>query len=91
MKMTQLTLEMPEDAFATLHQTLEEFTQEMRVAAAVKWDELGRLSQGRAAEIAGLTRAAFIIDVLSRYQVFPSEDTAEEVLQELAAETENHR
>ena len=79
--MTQLTLDMPESAFATLHQTPKEFAQEMRVAAAVKWYELGRISQGRAAEIAGLMRAAFI-DALSRYQVSPFQYTAEELIEE---------
>lgn len=68
--MTQLILEMPESAFATLHQGPAEFAQEMRVAAAVKWYELERISQGRAAEIAGLSRDAFI-DALSRYRVSP--------------------
>ena len=80
--MTQLTLQMPESAFATLHQAPDEFVLEMRVAAAVKWYELGRVSQGRAAEIAGLTRAAFI-DALSRYRVSPFQYTAEELIEEL--------
>ncbi len=80
--MTQLTLEVPESAFATLHQAPKEFAQEMRVAAAVKWYELGRISQGRAAEIAGLTRAAFI-DALSRYRVSPFQYTAEELIEEM--------
>jgi len=82
MDMTQLTVEMPESAFAALHQAPKEFAQEMRVAAAVKWYELGRFSQGRAAEIAGLTRAGFI-DALSRYKVTPFQYTAEEVSDEL--------
>ena len=80
--MTQLTLDMPEEAFATLHQTPNEFVREMRIAAAVKWYELGKLSQGRAAEIAGLSRAAFI-DALSRYRVSPFQYTAEELIEEL--------
>ena len=80
--MTQLTLDMPEEAFATLHQTPKEFAREMRIAAAVKWYELGKLSQGRAAEIAGLSRAAFI-DALSRYRVSPFQYTAEELIEEL--------
>lgn len=80
--MTQLTMQMPESAFATLHQAPDEFVLEMRVAAAVKWYELGRVSQGRAAEIAGLTRAAFI-DALSRYRVSPFQYTAEELIEEL--------
>ena len=41
---------------------------EMRQAACIKWYELGRLSQAKAAEIAGLTRAEFI-DLLKAYQV----------------------
>ena len=80
--MIQLTLQMPESAFATLHQAPDEFAQEMRVAAAVKWYELGRMSQGRAAEIAGLTRATFI-DALSRYRVSPFQYTAEELAEDL--------
>ncbi len=80
--MIQLTVQMPESAFATLHQAPDEFAQEMRVAAAVKWYELGRVSQGRAAEIAGLTRANFI-DALSRYRVSPFQYTAEELAEDL--------
>jgi len=80
--MTQLTLDMPESAFAAMHQAPRDFAQEMRIAAAVKWYELGRLSQGRAAEVAGLTRSGFI-DALSRYRVSPFQYTAEELAEEL--------
>ncbi len=80
--MPQLTFEMPESVFSVLHQAPKEFALEMRVAAAVKWYELGRLSQGRAAEIAGLTRAGFI-DALSRYKVSPFQYTADELAEEL--------
>jgi hypothetical protein len=40
----------------------------MRIAAAVKWYELGQISQGKAAEIADCSRSEFI-DALSRYRV----------------------
>ncbi|NBC14453.1 MAG: UPF0175 family protein [Gammaproteobacteria bacterium] len=79
----QLTLEIPEAAFATLHQAPDELAQELRTAAAVKWYELGRASQGRGAENAGLSRAAFI-DALSRYRVSPMQYTAQELLDELS-------
>lgn len=80
--MIQLTLEMPESAFSTLHQAPDELARELRVAAAVKWYELGRLSQGRAAEVAGMTRGDFI-DALARYRVSPFQYTPEELAEEM--------
>lgn len=63
-----LTIELPDDAFSALRTSPEEFAQELRLAAAVKWYEMERISQSKAAELAGLSRAAFI-DALSRYGV----------------------
>ena len=40
--------------------------------AAVKLYELGRLSSGKAAELAGITRVEFLLQ-LDRYKVFPLE------------------
>jgi predicted HTH domain antitoxin len=48
----------------------------------VKWHELGRVSQGRGAEICGLSRAAFI-DALSRYRVSPFQYTEQELINKL--------
>ena len=64
----KLTLEMPEDAFSALRQGPTEFAAELKLAACVKWYEMGRLSQAKAAEIAGLSRVAFI-DALHSYRV----------------------
>src|SRR6266540_982208 len=76
--MRTITIDLPETAFAALRKAPDEFARDMRIAAAVKWYELGELSQGKAAEIAGLSRAAFI-DALSRFKVSPFQYTAEEL------------
>lgn len=46
------------------------FARELSTLAAVKLYELGRLSSGRAAELAGMSRVEFLMN-LSRYRVFP--------------------
>ena len=72
--MVQITFSLDESTLSSLRQDAATFTSELRLAAAVKWYELRRLSQGRAAEIAGLSRAEFI-DALGRYGVSPFQET----------------
>ena len=52
--MTTVSIQLPENVFSALRKNPHEFVQEMRIAAAVKWYELGEISQGKAAEIAGV-------------------------------------
>ena len=83
--MQTITINLPETAFAALYKAPEEFAREMRVAAAVKWYELGELSQGKAAEVAGLTRSEFIT-ALARFKVSPLQYGTEELAEELAGD-----
>lgn len=80
-----ISIELPDAVFAALRKAPHEFTRELRLAAAVKWYELGELSQGRATEVAGLTRAEFI-SALARFHVSPLQYTAQELKEELAGE-----
>lgn len=78
--MTQtLEIEMADDVFLSMQKDPKDLAKEMRLAAAVKWYELGLLSQGKAAEVAGLSRAEFI-NGLSRFRVSPFQETAAEIL-----------
>jgi predicted HTH domain antitoxin len=74
-----LKIEIPDDVFLAMQKDPEELAREMRLAAAVKWYELGLLSQGKAAEVAGISRAEFISG-LSRFGVSPFQETADEIL-----------
>ena len=81
--MQTVSVEIPTTTFAALGESPDEFVSEMRIAAAVKWYELGKLSQGKTAEVAGLSRAAFI-EALSRFKVSPIQYTERELTEELA-------
>ncbi len=81
--MQTIQIELPDTIFSALRKAPKEFVQEMRIAAAVKWYELGEISQEKAAEIADLSRADFI-NTLTRYRVSVFQYTAEELAEELA-------
>ena len=79
--MVHMTIEMPEEALAALRTDSEDFVRQLRLAAAVKWYELRRVTQERAAKIAGLSRAEFLA-ALSQFGVSPFQYGAEEALEE---------
>jgi Uncharacterized small protein len=81
--MTIISIELPQTVFSAIRKNPDEFIREMRIAVAIKWYELGEVSQGKSAEIAGLTRTEFI-NALSRYRVDFMQYTAEELAEELA-------
>lgn len=83
--MVQITIEVPEDVLASLHQDPQGFVRELRLAAALKWFEIGLVSQGRAAEIAALSRNEFI-EALGRFGVSPFQYGADEIVAEAGAE-----
>lgn len=80
----RLILDIPEEAFSSMRQSPKGFASEMRLAAAAKWYELGQLSQAKAAEVAGLSRADFIAQ-LFRFGVSPIQLRPGELAAELQA------
>jgi len=81
----QVCMELPESAFSALRARPEDFVKEMRIAAAVKWYEMEMVSQSKAAELAGVSRAEFL-EALRRYNVSPFQVTREQLSEEYARE-----
>jgi len=77
-----LQIDMPETAFSAIRKSPSEFVAEMRLAAAVKWYEMGIISQEKAAEVAGVSRSDFIFS-LARFEVSPFQYTVDEIEKEL--------
>ena len=66
----QVVINVPEKILLAEKMDEVAFGRELSTLAAVKLYELGPLSSGRAAELAGVSRVEFLMN-LSRYRVFP--------------------
>jgi predicted HTH domain antitoxin len=66
--MIQIQLNLPKSAFSVLYSTPDEFGQGLLIAAVVKWYEVGMISHSKAAEIAGISRPAFL-QACDRFEV----------------------
>jgi predicted HTH domain antitoxin len=76
------TIELPESVLIPFAGTPEAFAREVRLAAAIEWYRQGRVSQGKAAEVAGLGRDAFL-EALHRARVPASQATVDEVMSDV--------
>ena len=80
--MTELTLKIPSDVPTLLKMSETDFAREAQVLLAVKLFELGKLTSGKAAELAGMPRATFLF-TLARYHVAAINLQAEEIEHEV--------
>ena len=81
--MSRITFECPDDILRSLSETPEHFADECRLLIAAKLFELGHLSSGQAARLAGLERVSFL-DALKCYKVSAINLSSEVLAQDLS-------
>ena len=82
MAMSAVRIEIPEETLISLKTDVESFAHDLKLLAAVKLFELSKLSSGRAAQLAGMTRVEFLL-ALRRFRVSPFQTTPEELSQDV--------
>ena len=83
MSMKVLTIPYSEDLLLSMKQSPQEFESEARLLLAVKLYEMDRISTGTAAELAGMSRVAFMFE-LSRFGLSPMGQDLGELAEDLA-------
>ncbi len=81
--MNTLTISYPSEILWALQEEPEEFASEAKVLLAVKLYEMGKLSTGLAAQMAGVSREAFFF-LLGQYGLSPFGETADELEEDFA-------
>jgi len=90
MKIEELKIRYPKGFEQAVHMTKEEMEQHLRLMAALKMFELGKISSGKAAELAGMSRAEFF-EACGRYRVSIFNYSNEEIEEELEKDLETIR
>lgn len=81
--MYKITLSLPEEMALALNLTPEQLGQQMQLVAAIKLYELGKLSSGAAANLAGIPKVVFLTK-LADYGVDTFDLSEEELIEDLA-------
>ena len=85
MKAHVLQIPYTEDLLLSLKESKQQFEQDARLFLAIKLYELGKISSGKAAKLAGLERVTFLLK-LSQYAVSPFQMTLDEIFEEAEKE-----
>jgi len=88
--MQRMTLAYPDNLPLAVQTTPEELQAQIRLMAALKMFELGKLSSGKAAELAGLSRVEFF-EMCGRYRVSLFNYSPEELEAEMQSDLEAAR
>ena len=81
--MSAITLQIPDDLALALNVPPDALAPALLVAAAVKLFELGKISAGKAAELAGMPKPLFLVKLVE-WGVSASTLSAEDIAQDLA-------
>ena len=81
--MRAVTLQLPDDLDLALNVPADELAHAVLVAAAVKLFEWGKMSAGKAAELAGMPKPLFLV-TLAEWGVSASTLSAEDIAQDIA-------
>jgi len=80
--MTTIRIDLPDEIGWSLKEAPAELAQEIRMAAAAKLYEIGKLPSGRAAQMADMSRVSFL-QMLSRYGVAVFDLSPDELAEDL--------
>ena len=80
--MKTITIEVPDEMTALSGGTDEQLAGTMRLATAIHWYRQGRISQGKAAQLAGLNRVLFL-NALKEAQVDAFQVSEEDLMREV--------
>ena len=90
MNIEELRIKYPSGFELAVHMTKEEMESHIRLMAALKMFELGKVSSGKAAQLAGMSRVEFL-ETCGRYRVSVFNYPAEELEQEIRKDLETSR
>jgi len=90
METAELKIKYPSGFEHDIHMTKEEFEYHIRLMAALKMFELGKVSSGKAAELAGMSRIEFL-ETCGRYKISPFNCHPEEAEGELKRDLQEAR
>ncbi|TRZ88378.1 MAG: UPF0175 family protein [Methanosarcinales archaeon] len=86
METEELKIKYPSRFEQAVHMTKDEMEQHIRLMAALKMFELGKISSGKAAELAGMSRIDFL-ETCAKYRVsvfnYPPEEVEAEIKKDM--------
>jgi len=90
METEELKIRCPTGFEFAVHMTKDELEHHIRLMAALKMFELGKVSSGKAAELAGMSRIDFL-ETCGRYRISVYNYSPNEVKEELRRDLEEAR